>query len=431
MVQHVGHRIKDRGQGIGVTLAVGNQHLYGRSRVGLPDSGDRGRKGRRPTIGEVIARNGRHHGVRKPHVGHRSRHPPRLGHVEIAGPTGVDQAEPTRPGTALAVDHERGRAVVPAVEDVGTAGLLAHGDQLLPTHQAPEASVLRAGVERHPHPLWLTPDRWTLPRPLPPAERTQVTDAGAPRHIGALDGTPRPLRRSPFGNQVHNLGHRGLDPLGSQGGDTEAGDSTRDHAVKEREVRVHVQGETVHRARTRQLDADCRHLARVCPLGVHPHARVGLEPAHVGKAQIATHPDEQVLDRAHIGHRVGHAPTTLSRKVQERVAHNLARTVERDVTPTVSHLKVGPYLLRRRQEVLGGGPHPQGVDGVVLQEQQVVVDAVLMDAPLQGQRIAVTHPPQPADAKRPGGQRCNAAQNSDSQSWVSMTSRNLARKAAA
>ncbi|GEM_PF-988780 len=61
----------------------------------------------------------------------------------------------------------------------------------------------------------------------------------------------------------------------------------------------------------------------------------------------------------------------------------------------------------------------------------MVVDAVLMDAALQGQRIAVTDPPQPADAKGPGDKRRSAAQNSDSQSRVWITSRNLARKAAA
>jgi len=56
---------------------------------------------------------------------------------------------------------------------------------------------------------------------------------------------------------------------------------------------------------------------------------------------------------------------------------------------------------------------------------------VLVDAPLQGQRIAVAHPPKPADAKRPGNKRRSAAQNSDSQLRVWMTSRNLARNAAA
>ncbi len=187
----------------------------------------------------------------------------------------------------------------------------------------------------------------------------------------------------------------------------------------------------MHRPGTGQLDADGRHLARVAPPWIHPDTGVGLEPAHVSKAQATTHPDQQVLDRTHVGDRVGHAPTTLSRQVEERVAHKLARTMERDITAPVSHLQIGTNLLRRSQEVLGGCPHPQGVHGMVLQEQKVVVATVLVDTPLQGQRIAVAHPPQPADAKRPGNGRNGAAQNSDSQSRVWMTSRTFAKKAAA
>ncbi len=147
MVQHVGSGIKYRCKGIWVALAVGDEHLNGRSRVGLPDSGDRGRKRRRPAIGKVIAGHGRYHGVRQAHLGHRSRHPPRFRPIQVAGPTGVDQAEPTRPGAALTVDHERGRAVVPTVEDVRTAGLLTDGHKLLPAHQALEAPVLRTRLK--------------------------------------------------------------------------------------------------------------------------------------------------------------------------------------------------------------------------------------------------------------------------------------------
>ena len=56
----------------------------------------------------------------------------RSGSPGIGGPrlAGVDQAEPAGPGAAVAVDHEGGRAVGPALEDVRAAGFLAHRHQV-------------------------------------------------------------------------------------------------------------------------------------------------------------------------------------------------------------------------------------------------------------------------------------------------------------
>ena len=52
------------------------------------------------------------------------------------GVAGVDEAEPAGPRAALAVDHEGGGAVGPALEDVRAAGLLAHGDEVEVAHRA-------------------------------------------------------------------------------------------------------------------------------------------------------------------------------------------------------------------------------------------------------------------------------------------------------
>ncbi len=70
-------------------------------------------------------------------------------------PPGVDQAELAGPGAPVAVDHEGGGAVVPALEDVGAAGLLAHRDQVEGAHGALDVPVRRPHVGLHPQPLRL------------------------------------------------------------------------------------------------------------------------------------------------------------------------------------------------------------------------------------------------------------------------------------
>ena len=55
----------------------------------------------------------------------------------------------------FAEDHEGRGAVVPALGDVGAAGLLAHGDEVEFAHRSTDLAIGRAGVERHPHPLRL------------------------------------------------------------------------------------------------------------------------------------------------------------------------------------------------------------------------------------------------------------------------------------
>src|SRR5699024_4229157 len=71
-------------------------------------------------------------------------HTPRLVGVQFGGLAGVDLAE-VAPARALApTDQERGLPVLPALEDIGTAGFLTHCVQPFAPHQGPQLVVLRA-----------------------------------------------------------------------------------------------------------------------------------------------------------------------------------------------------------------------------------------------------------------------------------------------
>ena len=75
------------------------------------------------------------HGEPQAHPLDRLGHPLGLLRVGGLGVAGVDQAEAARPGAALAVDHEGGGAVGPALGEVGAARLLAHGDEVEVAHR--------------------------------------------------------------------------------------------------------------------------------------------------------------------------------------------------------------------------------------------------------------------------------------------------------
>jgi len=85
----------------------------------------------------------------------------------------------------------------------------------------------------------------------------------------------------------------------------------------------------------------------------------------------------------------------------------LARAVEGDITAPVGPLKVRSHLVGRKQQVVQGGPDSEGVDGMVLEEKQVVLRVVgrpsgSVDPLLEGQGVAIANAAQPPDPKRSG-----------------------------
>ena len=157
----------------------------------------------------------------------------------------------------------------------------------------------------------------------------------------------------------------------------------------------------MHGATPREAHADGRDLARVGSLGVDPHPGVLPQAPAAGQAQVGQRVDQELFDGAHVGDGVGHAAgaAVLGRQGEDRVADELARSVVGDVTTPVGAGQLGTDRTRRHQHVAEVGPHAQGVDGWVLEEQQVVVGALLEQAALQVERLAVRNPAQPADVE--------------------------------
>src|SRR5580658_10762989 len=69
-----------------------------------------------------------------------------LGRVERAGQPGLDVAEGAGTGAGVTHDHEGGVLFLPALADIGTAGLLAYGVQAVGAHDARRLDI--AGRDR-------------------------------------------------------------------------------------------------------------------------------------------------------------------------------------------------------------------------------------------------------------------------------------------
>ena len=130
-----GPRAEDLGELVGVGVEVGDQQLdaaAGQLGVDLAD-----RLGVQPgaAVGQVVAGDAGDGGVAQAHRGDGLGDPARLVGVEVGRLAGVDLAEVAAPGALVAADEEGGLAVLPALVDVGAAGLLADRVQALAADQ--------------------------------------------------------------------------------------------------------------------------------------------------------------------------------------------------------------------------------------------------------------------------------------------------------
>ncbi len=215
------------------------------------DGLDRLADGGRSSVGEVVAGHRGDHRVGQSHVGDGLRHPLGLGRVGPARRAGrVDQAEAAGPGALVAVDHEGGGAVGPALEDVGAARLLAHRHQVEAAHGALDVAEADAEVGLDPQPLRLAlVDR-------EPAGGTLAVDRRELRTAAV------PCFGRPFDDALDDLGHGDVDALRGQGGHLATVDAAGDDAVEPRQVGVDVEGEAVHGAAPAAADADGAQLPR-------------------------------------------------------------------------------------------------------------------------------------------------------------------------
>ena len=115
----------------------------------------RGREVTRATVGEVVAVDGGDDDVVEPQLRRRLREPQRLERVGRAiGLARVDVAVPAGAGAGVAEDLERGGPAPPALGDVRTARLLAHGVQAGAVEELLDVEVASVGARRaHLHPL--------------------------------------------------------------------------------------------------------------------------------------------------------------------------------------------------------------------------------------------------------------------------------------
>ena len=110
-------------------------------------------------VGQVVAGDAGDRGVLQAHLLHALGDPARLVAVERLRLAGVDLAEVAATRALVAADEEGRLAVLPALEDVGAAGLLADRVQTLGLHQRVELGVRRTHPRPGLDPLGLPLDR--------------------------------------------------------------------------------------------------------------------------------------------------------------------------------------------------------------------------------------------------------------------------------
>ena len=110
---------------------------------------------RHSAVVQIIARDHRQHGELETHPRDRFSHSLRLVRIGIEGLARVDETESARSRAAIAEHHERRRAIAPALAQVWTSCLLAHGDEIQVAQRALGGENLLGVVDLRSDPLRL------------------------------------------------------------------------------------------------------------------------------------------------------------------------------------------------------------------------------------------------------------------------------------
>ena len=129
-------------------VEVRDQDLDAHAGAAIAELADRRRERAGPAVGQVVAGDRGDHDVLEAHLRDRLGDAPRLVVVEPGGLAGLDRAEAAGAGADVAQDHDRRGPLVPAVPDVGAAGLLADRVEVQAAQEALEVVVVVA--RRHP-----------------------------------------------------------------------------------------------------------------------------------------------------------------------------------------------------------------------------------------------------------------------------------------
>ena len=214
------------------------------------------------------------------------------------------------------------------------------------------------------------------PTPGPGRSRSVATSARS------TTSAPRARAHGAHDRVAHGAGVRRGTEDGGHRRDTGVGDPARHDVVEHREIGIDVEREPVHGAIACDADADRGDL-----VAAHPDPAPAIDPL-ARDPELTERVDERGLDAAHVRDHVAPARRR-RRQLADRVAHELARTVERDVAAPVGRHERGPDGRRIHQHVRRVGPLAQRVRRRMLEEQQVVGVAPTVDRALQRQRLVV------------------------------------------
>jgi hypothetical protein len=163
--------------------------------------------------------------------------------------------------------------------------------------------------------------------------------------------------------------------------------------VEHGEIGIDVQREAVTRPSARNPHADRRNL-----LVADPHAGKALG-AFCGDPEVGKGRDQDVFQCAYIRDDITLPRAPLSER-HDRVAHELAGAVIRDVAAPIRLDEIGTDRSGVAQHVLQLRARPQRVDVRMLEQQQVVVVGVAVQRALQRLGFAIRNRAQPARAQQ-------------------------------
>ncbi len=129
VVEHVRPRFHHAFERALLAQEVGDQHLDGRCRRRVPDGANGGGEMPGAAVVEIVAVDRGHHHMGKAELGHRVADARGLRRIERRRPARAHIAEGASPRAGVAHDHDGRVALAPALADIGTGRLLAHGGE--------------------------------------------------------------------------------------------------------------------------------------------------------------------------------------------------------------------------------------------------------------------------------------------------------------
>ena len=255
----------------------------------------------RALVGEVVARDTGDRRVAQPHLLHALGDTARFVGVVVRGLAGVDLAEVAASGALRAADQEGRLAVLPALVDVGAAGLLAHGVQPLVLHEGVQRGVLGSHLRARLDPFRLALDRRLRVADLEAEElaafgRRRCSRAAAPR-LAAYSASKTETIESTMSAGATSLPTTSLTVV------TPA--SVIPHGMMPRkpgERVVAVDREAVHRDPLLDAHSDRGDLV-LGQRAAHPHPAAALDAVAVD-AVLAERVDQQALEPTDVRHHV-------------------------------------------------------------------------------------------------------------------------------